>query len=90
VTTGDQPQGKGIIAAVIAAVAAILVAVFGNFQNIFKGDDAVTNRPSLTTSQTDSQATMRPEIKVEGGSVVIAGSFAGRDITVNADKEQQK
>lgn len=87
---GDQAQGKGIIAAVIAAIAAILVAVFDNFQNIFKGDDGVRSRPTLTTSQTDSQAAMRPEIKAEGGSVVITGSSAGGDITVNANKEQSK
>lgn len=87
--TGDQQTGKGTIAAVIAAIAAILVAVFGNFQNIFGGGSSSKSPYTSAANPTDPQATARPSIKTESGAVVIIDSSAGRDITVNADKEQK-
>lgn len=87
---GDQSTGKGTVAAVIAAVAAILVAVFGNFQNIFKSDDPKGGAVTTTASPRSTQSETRPDIKAESGSVVITNSSAGRDISVNTDKEQKK
>jgi len=78
--TGDQTGGKGTIAAIIAAIAAVLVAIFGNFQNIV-GD----NQPKASSPPNPNAATTQPNIKAEDGSVVINNSTAGRDITVGKE-----
>lgn len=84
--TGEQASNKGVAAAIIAAVAAILVAVFGNFQNIFDGDGPSKSVPKNAPLATASV----PSIQASTGAVVVTNSSAGGDIKIDANGEQKK
>lgn len=84
--TGEQPSNKGVAAAIIAALAAILVAVFGNFQNIFGGEDL----PKTAAKSAPSTTASAPSIQASTGAVVITNSSAGRDIKIDTNGEQKK
>lgn len=86
--TSEQPSNKGILAAIIAAIAAILVALFGNFQNIFKED--VPQKATKRETAAPAPAAAPDNIQAGSGAVVITNSTAGRDIQVNANADGKK